>query len=142
MGTFHTLDPDRCQCLIALVPISGWDESSMISVKTDGQQFTFKKGAAGDISRSKNYPTATLTFNLMNTSKSNNFLSALLQLDRNAPNGAGVFPVLVKDLNGLSLVASDICWIEQDAGLERGAEAQGIQWVFRLTDAKIFIAGT
>jgi hypothetical protein len=50
---------------------------------------------------------------LMQTSAANDALSALHELDRDAPNGAGIVPLYIRDRNGRSLHTAAEAWVQK-----------------------------
>jgi hypothetical protein len=96
----------------------------------NGPAFTTEgPGADGHITRNKtnnNLYTITLTFK--GTSAEHAKLSALFLADRVSENGVGVAPLLVKDSNGSTLIATDQCWIATFNELGFGVGKPDIAW--------------
>jgi hypothetical protein len=69
----------------------------------------------------------------MQTSDSNNLLSALHTLDKTSPNGDGIAPTLVKDNSGAvltpTLASCESSWIVKQATVTFAKETQGREWV-------------
>lgn len=103
--------------------------------------FTLKMGVSGSGARSKtNNQSGRFMIVLMQTSPSNDLLSALHILDESTPNGDGIVPVIVKDLNGTSLHTGAHCWIVKGPDAENAAEAGDREWILE-TDKLISFHG-
>ncbi len=141
--TTRLYDPKRVSVLVGGVPVSGWAEGEFITVVYDEDTFQKVVGTDGHTSRSKNENTnARLTIKLMQTSKSNDFLSALLNADKLAPGGAGIVPVMIKDNNGLDLFTSGKAWIVKPPDRSHDKTAKNRDWAIDATDCVDFMGGT
>lgn len=81
---------------------------------------------------------------LLQTSSHHAELQALLILDTEANNGAGVVPFFLKDNNGTALYASESAWIVKPADTEFGEEVKELSpWIidFVADTNKAFPAG-
>lgn len=104
------------QVTVALGPIlmDGYQDGEGISIEQTEAGFTKHVGADGKVTRSKTLDkTATIYIRLMQTSAQNDPLSVLYQTDINAPNGAGVVPLYIRDRSGRSLHTAAEAWIEK-----------------------------
>lgn len=135
-----TLDPKSIIITVGGVAISGFADGTFLEITADNPQFQKVVGADGFSTRvkSNNYG-AVLTITLAQTSPSNDYLSALLNLDR--LRNAGVVPLLVKDLSGTTLIFSASAWIQQFPDVTYGNELNNNAWIFDLADAELFIGG-
>lgn len=120
----------------------GFAENSLVKAVRNAEGFKIKVGADGEVTRSKtNNKTGIVTFSLMQTSAINAALSALYILDENAPNGAGVGALLIRDRQGSSLHTSAKCWIKKLPDTEYAAEATERTWEIECADLNGFIGG-
>src|SRR5882672_5498738 len=105
MSAVKTYDPDQISIAIVGIPVTGgFAEGSMVDIEQDEDGFVEVVGTGGDVTRSKKLNRmCTMTLRLMQASDSNALLSALYNLDQNAPNGAGIGSSEVKDLAGTSV---------------------------------------
>lgn len=86
-------------------------------------------GADGLVTRcGTNNNLFTITLTLKGTSQAHAILTALHVADRNSSNGAGVAPLLVKDGNGSTLIATDRCWIATFSELAFGVTRPDVAW--------------
>ena len=84
-------DADQVKLTVAGFAIeSGFADGEFLRVEQEADDFTDVAGTDGEVTRSKtNDRRATITVLLMQTSSGNQALSALSNVDREAPNGAG-----------------------------------------------------
>lgn len=138
-----TVDPDQVIVTFAGIPLSGFAEGTFINVSQDNESFNTTQGSDGELARVKSGQSlTTVTLTLMQTSDSNDALAALHTLDVEAPNGAGVGPFTISDLNGRSVLTSVEAWIKTRPDSAWGNEAQTREWEFHLGEPKgLFPAG-
>jgi hypothetical protein len=143
MGSTKFYDPDQFQFLFAGVPVEGYAEGSMISVEFSEDAFKMVKGVDGVITRSKVLGvSATITVHLMQTSRSNAVFTGIHTQDLLSPGGAGVSPAMMRDGNGVSVLASDECWINGFPAIEYGDQAQPREWKITVVKPKVIEGGT
>jgi len=142
MSDFHTHDADQITVVIAGIPIeAGFAEGEFCTIESQ-EGFTTKRGALGDVTRSKTFNgEAKVKLRIMQKSASNAPLSALYQLDVNAPNGAGVGPFLVRDRAGATVHAASKCWISKMPNGAFGAEDIPREWEISVADLVSVEAG-
>ncbi len=142
MSTKHW-NPDMVDTIVGVAPMSGFAEDGMITFVETGERFLVVVGVDGQVTRSKVVARiGKLTIKLMSSSKSNDVLSALHNLDILTPGGAGVVPLAVNDRNGTSLLAAPECWIDKFPDLNMGKQAEAREWVLTVVDYRLFVGGT
>ena len=117
-------------------------DGEFLSVTQEGPAFADVVGSNGGVTRSKtNDFRATVTVTLMQTSEVNSVLSALLNADLLASNGAGVGALLIKDLQGTTLYECTEAWIQKapDASFDRQATTRA--WEIRCANLIRFDGG-
>lgn len=136
-------DPDQVTTSFALIPLKGFADGTFINVSRITEAFTSVVGSDGEVARSKsNDNRRRIELTLLQTSDSNDVLSALHTADLEAPNGAGVAPFTIKD-GGRFLLVAPVAWIVQSPDEEFGREATGRTWVFETdNDVKVFDGGS
>jgi hypothetical protein len=141
MSDFYIYDADQISIVVAAIPIeAGFAEGEFMSIDVPAK-FTMKRGAKGDVTRSKTYDgTAVAKLRLMQKSSSNAPLSALYALDCNTPNGAGVGPFLVKDRQGATVYAASKSWISKGPTGAFAAEDTVREWEISMSDLVAFEA--
>lgn len=124
-----TYDPARVTMSIGGVPVSGYAEGTFIHVSRDGNAFEKKRGSAGDVERiNTNVFDYYIELTLMQTAAYNAVLSAMLNTDQ-VTNG-GVTNILIKDLNGTTLMDFPQTWIRKDADASYGNDTTARTWTF------------
>ena len=101
-------------------------------ISAQGPAYTVEgPGTDGHVARNAtNNNLYTVTITLKGTSQHNQELSALHIVDRQAFNGAGVAPLLIKDVTGATLIATDRAWITQMAEQSLGVNKPDVAWEF------------
>jgi hypothetical protein len=129
--TATTYDFDALTVALGAIIVDGFQDGEGVSIET-GETFTDKVGIDGKVTRSKKFDrTATVTIKLMQSSASNDLLSELHILDRDAPNGAGVVPLVIRDSSGRSVYKADQAWVAQAPAVSFDQEAGAREWVIR-----------
>jgi hypothetical protein len=115
-------------CCMGLLIDSGFAEDDVFTLARNSPIFTRKVGADGQVTRSKtNDNSGMITIKLLQSSEANALLSAFAILDSKGNNGLGVGPLIVKDLDGTTLI-SGTCWVEKWPDLTLGKEASEREW--------------
>lgn len=131
-GDLRVYDPDQISINVAGIPVSGYADGEFITVENESPGFEDVVGTDGEVTRSKtNDRRATVTLKLMQSSPTNDLLSALHNLDLNTPGGVGVGPFLLRDKNGTTLLLAEKSWIQKmpDGSWDRTAKERS--WVIR-----------
>src|SRR5215472_18970077 len=114
---------------------SGFDDGVFLDIDQEADDFTHKVGTDGETARSKtNNHNADVKVHLMQTSDGNAALSALNNLDKLAPNGAGVGPMLIRDRQGTSLYTAAHCWVRKPPDVQFAREASDRVWTLHCSD--------
>ena len=141
MSTKH-YDPDQVQTLFVGVPLEGFAEDGMIDIEWDTEAFKLVKGVDGQITRSKVLGRiAKVTVHLMQSSRSNAYLTGIHTQDLLSPGGAGVGPFMVRDGNGASLFVTDEAWIEGFPTIAYGGTAGPRDWKICCVNPKVVEGG-
>lgn len=117
-------DPSEDQIMWGSVPLSGWASGSYVTIQQDGESFSKKQGADGEVVRMKRVGrmgTAKLTF--LSSSLSNDVL--------NASHATGeIVPFMVR--RGNTVVYAAKAWVEKPADIELSDEASDREWTIAL----------
>ena len=138
-NTLETFDPKNIELIVAGNLITGFSDD-MVSADRDANLFDDDAGAQGDVVRfANNDKRGLITVKLLQTSKSNLFLSGLAKADEFT--GLGVFPVVLKDTRGNDLVVAAQAWIRKIASIsyKRGVEVR--EWEIRTNNIQIVVGG-
>lgn len=107
--------------------VSGYADDSFISIEPNGDGITKKVGCDGEIARSISPDnTYKVKITLLQNSDSNSFFSNIADYDR--ATGNGLFPVLIKDLCGGLLFATEAAWVIKKSPATRGKETNNREW--------------
>lgn len=127
--------PDAISLSLNGIPISGFADGEFIRIEKESDAFADVVGTDGEVSRSRtNDDRATVTVMLMQTSDSNVLLSALHNLDKETPGGAGVGVLLIRDAQGNSLYTASECWISKEPDVSFDREPTSREWTLRCAD--------
>jgi hypothetical protein len=136
-------DPDQVTFILGTIPIAdGWADGEGIRYEHNAPSFTKVVGTRGQVARSKSLDkSGTFTITLLQTADENDLLSLLLNTDVNAPNGAGVVPLFLRDRQGRAKITAASAWISEPPKVvfSRGAEAR--EWKIDVADAERFDGG-
>ena len=139
----HTFDPANVIVSIGGTPISGLADGTFVMVSRDEDAFSKVSGADGEVSRAKsNNRSGSLTLTLLQTSMSNDILSAIAALDE--ISNTGVVPVFVKEMGATKpLTTLFACegWIKKMPDASYGKEIENREWVFDLATVNMFEGG-
>jgi hypothetical protein len=130
--TPQTTTYDFDQVTVALGPIlvDGFQDGEGVSIEPGAETFTMVVGTDGKVTRSKTLNrTAKVNISLLQSSASNDALSVLHILDRDAPNGAGIVPLYIRDKSGRALYTAAAAWIEAAPTVSFDREATPRVWV-------------
>lgn len=138
----RTYDAGEVQIIVAGVTVEGFADGDFITIEDDEDAFSLQIGTDGEGARSKtNNRGGTMTISTLQTSAANTLLSALHNLDRNSPGGAGIGPFLCKDGSGNAIYAAEKSWIQKRPSATFGREAQAREWLVRTNNLKSNDAG-
>jgi hypothetical protein len=130
-----TYDFDQVSLIVGGWIVDGYAEGSGIELEQENPIFTHKNGVDGKVARSKILKrTAKLTISLMAGSQTNDYLGALAKTDMEAPNGAGIVPIMLKDNSGRSMYAAAQAWISELPNVTYADEMGERVWVISIAN--------
>lgn len=134
-----TYAPKKVQLIYKGVPITGFMDDTFIEVERNSDSFALLIGADGEGARAASADrSGKITFRLLQTSASNDYLSASLVVDEATNANAG--PVMVKDGSGRALDSAAESWITKPAKKVYGKGIEGREYVIE-TDNLITLGG-
>ena len=141
MGVLKTYDPAAVSLVFDNQLITGIMDGTFVEVSRDEDSFLLHVGGDGETARARNNNRAgVIKFTLMQTSPSNDVLSALATLDENT--GTGARPVMVKDNLGTTLVQGAQGYIQKPADVTFGKEpSEPREWTIRVPDLRMVVGG-
>lgn len=135
-----TYNPKRVAVSFAGRVLTGFADGTFISVERNEDTFTLAVGSDGEAARAaSNNRSGRVTLTLMQTSASNDILSALAEADERSQLSTG--PMMIKDASGRTVVLAAEAWIVKPAGAEFGREIGNREWIFETGDLSIFSGG-
>jgi hypothetical protein len=134
-----TYDPKNISIILGGKIITGFADGTWIEVDRNEDAWTLKVGVDGEGARAKNNnKSGKVTITLMQTSSSNDVLSAYALADE--LGNAGAVPFFMKDSNGSSLFTALTMWVKKMAKADNAKEVKERVWVLE-TDELIMNVG-
>ena len=122
-----TYDPKKVIILLGGVPITGYADGTFVQIDPNGDAFTKKVGADGEVARElSNDNTHTIQITLMQTSLSNIYLRTVMKVDR--ATGLGMLPLAFTDLNTMEEKFWPQAWVSVEPATGRAKETTDTQW--------------
>lgn len=136
--TLKIYDSDQVSVSFSLIPLeSGRAEDEFAKIEKTSAVFVTVVGTDGQVTRSKTLDERTkVTLTFMQTSKCNAILSAFLNADKLAANGAGVGVLSIRDRQGTSLFLAPEAWIEKEPDVVYRQKAEARAWTFECANPK------
>lgn len=133
-------DPAQVHVIFNGILIEGIAKDTFVLAERTNDMFSVMVGADGEGARAKTNDTSgTVTVTLMQSSISNDALSAIAAVDELTGDGVGA--LLVKDGLGRTILAAESAWIKKIASVEYGSEITNREWVFETDDLQMFVGG-
>lgn len=144
MAILRNFDPSAWALTYGGILLRGYADGTFISAERDEAVYTKKVGAQGDVTRIRsNNKAGVLTITLLAQSPSNDYLSGKLRVDERRVGGGGSESVLVKELNGTTIIQVDNGWIEMWPTVEVAADGSANrEWAIGVADLDMFVGGT
>lgn len=140
MATFRNYDPGRIVVVWNGIQIQGFAPDTFVKASRNEANFTEQVGADGAVVHSRNRNrTGKVVFTLQDASSSNDALSIAAQADE--LTGLNYGPLMIKDLNGTTLIQSANSRIEKYADAEYAAEAGTNEWTIMCAELEMFLGG-
>lgn len=135
--TVTDYDPKNIVVIVNGQRIDGFADGSFVSIERNEDSWSYAVGADGSCARARSRNiSGTLTLTLMQTSKGNEILEALMIADDTTSQGQ--FSWAVADEKYTGLVSSGAAWIQKPATIEYGKEMNDRVWT--ITCAQILYA--
>lgn len=133
-------DPKEVSVIIAGNIATGFADGTYMMVERNNPSWNLNIGSDGEGVRAKsNDKSGRFILTLQQGSPMNDILSGLQKADE--LNGAGVFPVVIKDNNGSSIHAAETAWVIQPASAEYAREVGSREWTIETDNLETFIGG-
>ena len=133
-------DPKQVAVIFRGNIIHGFADSTFILAERNEQAFNQKVGVDGEGTRAKsNNKSGKVTITLMNSSDSNDVLSAAAAADELSGKGTG--SLVVNDKSGRTVIAAATAWVQKIANAEMAKEANNRVWVLETDELDMFVGG-
>lgn len=135
-----SFDPNQLTITIGSHIANGFASGTFIDVVKDDKQYETEVDANGNSYRYKiNNNNVTVTLTLAQGSNTNDVLSTFMNLDIQA--NTGVFPIMIKDNLGSTLISSKGAYVDTAATAAMGTSGNNRVWIIKATEAGFFIGG-
>lgn len=133
-----TYNPKKLLVTFNGVPLGGFADGTFLNIERTGDSYTKVTGAGGETARAKsNDRSGTTTLTLMQSSPSNDVLSAAMVLDELSDSGAGA--LMIKELDGSTVIFSGSAWIRKPPAVVYSKGIENREWVFDMADQDVFV---
>lgn len=141
MAQFKNYDPGRIIIIFKGAQIQGYAEGSFVKASRAEETFKTSAGAGGDVVRVRNRnKMGSVVVTLQAASASNDVLQAFLDTDE--ATGLGYGALMIKDLNGTTLVVAEKAWVQKPADSEYSADAPNREWTIDCAELLIKNGGS
>lgn len=135
-----TYDPNKVLVLWKGIPIGGFGIDSMIKVTQTSDRVTKQDGCTGEVVRvMQRSKSGSVEVTLLASSQSNDLLSAAQIEDE--LTGLGVGPLMIKDLNGTTIIQAASAWIAKIPEINFGKETSDRTWTLDYAVGNINVGG-
>lgn len=136
-----TYAPKKVQVVYNGRILTGFMDSTFIKIQKTSDDYSVHVGADGEGARIESADeSGSVTLTLMQTSLSNDVLSAMRIKDKAGdPTGHGA--LLIKDLNGTTLISAAEAWIRRPPDGELANDKGSRDWIFDSTALLIMFGG-
>jgi hypothetical protein len=135
-----SFNPKDLSIVVGAKAISGFADGTFVMIEMDEDAYSKVTGADGEVARAKsNNYSGKITLTLMQSSDSNDFLSALAIADRQT--GTGVVPVTVRDAKGTTIVFAESAWVMRMPSTEFSKEIGNREWVLDCSQIEMYVGG-
>jgi hypothetical protein len=137
----RTYDPKKVLVTVNGVPLSGFADGDFVSAEFGDNEWSVVTGADGEATRVKmNHPEGTITITLHATSKSNDWLTTVTNID----NLSGISPVaiFIRDTNSGTQIFARECSVQQKPAVTFGRDLSNREWAFVTGRLEVELGGS
>jgi hypothetical protein len=140
MPDYKNYDPSLITVSFAGIIVQGFMEGTFLTAERNENSFETSVGSQGDTTRVRTRnKSGQVTITLQAESPTNDLLSAQMVLDE--LTGAGAGALLVKNLNGTTIVQAANAWLMKPANVEYSSDASSREWVIACADLTMLVGG-
>lgn len=126
--TTKTYSPKDITVIIAAHELGGFADGTFVEVEAMTDGVSSVAGADGEVARAMSTdPRCKVTITLLQTSASNDALSTFFDVDQ-LSGGRGMFPIVIKDNRGTTLMAASQAWVVKKPNSEFSKEVSERKW--------------
>ena len=141
MPDFKNYDPSRYTVTFGAVLLQGFADGVFVKTARNEDAYTVKVGAQGDVTRVRSLnKTGQVTVTLMAESPTNDLLTAQALIDE--ASGLAYAPLMVKDLNGTTVMIAENAWVMKMPEVEVATDSSPREWVFECADLTMVVGGS
>lgn len=135
-----TYDPGCVHVRVGVIPISGFASENGITVSRNSDTFETVRGINGVVARRKSLDqSGVITLSLLQTSISNDVLSALSLVDEKL--GSGIVPVVIIDSISKSVYVSAFAWVKKYVEAVYSGGLSVRQWQLECPELQMYTGG-
>lgn len=135
-----TYAPDKVSIVVGVAIAKGFADGTFINIEEISDGVASVAGADGEVARAMSAdPRKKITLTLLQTSETNDVLSALYAADKISKNAT--FPFAMADLRGRTMFAASQAWVVKSANVELGKEVGAREWTLETADGVMFVGG-
>lgn len=141
MTLYRNFDPGRISMIWNSVLIQGLGPDTFVKCVRNEDAFNQVVGAQGDVVDVRNRNRSGLvTFTVLDASPTNDFLTVLALGDE--LTGLGFGALMIKDLNGTTLIKSAAARIKKFPDVEFAKDGGTNDWVLQCAEIEFFVGGS
>lgn len=126
---FKNYDPQSIQMIFKGITLQSFADGSMVKPSRKEDSYSMVTGAQGDTVRIRNRNrTGSVAVQLLQSSPTNDLLSAIADQDEQFGTGAGT--LMIKDLRGTTLIRATNAWIRKYPDPEFAKTHTNREWIF------------
>lgn len=124
----RTYSPKKVQVIIGNAILTGFAKGSFVVVEKKEDDFEPAIGSDGEVARTQSADeSGSVTITLMQTSASNDIMTDLRDADK--LSGEDVFPIMIKDGSGRTIVTANEAWIRKVPNSDFADKAKERVWI-------------
>jgi hypothetical protein len=139
--TFANYSPDLIVITWGSIIIAGAADGTFVTAERAEDGYSMKVGATGAVTRVRSLNrSGSVKITLQQSALTNDLLSAAYEADQ-AFNTFITLPIMIKDLNGNTLIHATNAWIKKLPSVEFGKDLSNREWTFDCANMDTFVAG-
>lgn len=140
---FGTFDTGQLVVTLGGIIITGFGDGDTISVTRETDNYVDAAGLDGAVGRMRSSDKrGTVTINLLQTSRANDALSAVFNLDSLTGDASDALPLLIKDFSGRTVISASKAWLQKVADVSFSKDSlQNRSWPIRCADLVVYVGG-